>query len=257
MNYALITGASKGIGRAIAIELAKKKINVLLIARSTDLLTSLANELQEKYQVNTATLAIDLAEPDTADNIFSWCSLNNYTVNILVNNAGFGLAGAFEQYSKKENASLINVNIVTLVQLCQVFLPMLKAQPRSYILNIASTSAYQSVPMLNMYSASKAFVLHFTRSLSHELNGTTVTVTAVSPGPTDTDFPNRAGMNEKTKHTASKLHMSPAAVATIAVHAMFSGKREVITGFVNKLGAFLVWLLPKSFVEKTAAKIYK
>lgn len=257
MQYALITGASKGIGKAIAIELAKRKYNLLLIARSADLLQQLAAELKQTYGIEADHLAIDLAVSDADEKILDWCTTNQYKVNILVNNAGYGLAGPFDQYSKKENAGMIQVNIISLMQLCQAFLPMLKAQPRSYILNIASSSAYQSVPMLNLYSSSKVFVLHFSRSLSHELKGTAVSVTVVSPGPTDTDFPNRAQMKEKAKETASKLNATPESVAAIAVTAMFAGKREVVTGFINKLGVFLVWLLPKNFVEKTAAGIYK
>ena len=257
MLYALITGASKGIGRAIAFELAKRKINLLLVARSGALLQETAAELKLKYNIETDWLSADLSEPDADNKLLDWCNSKQYMVNILVNNAGYGLAGPFEQYSKKENAALIQVNIIALVQLCQAFLPMLKAQPRSYILNIASSSAYQAVPMLNIYSASKVFVLNFSRALAHELKGTPVTVTAVSPGPTDTDFPNRAQMNEKTKKTAGKLNMSPEAVAAIAVKAMFAGKREVITGFVNKLQAFLVWLAPKRLTENIAAGIYK
>ena len=257
MNYALITGASKGIGKAIAFELAKRKYNVLLIARSGELLQQVAEEIKQAYNVEAAFLSIDLSEPDADEKILSWCNANGYTINILVNNAGYGFAGPFEQYSKKENAGLIQVNLIALMQLCQACLPMLKAQPRSYILNIASSSAYQAVPMLNLYSASKVFVLHFSRSLSHELKGTNVSVTAVSPGPTDTDFPNRAQMNEKTKKTASKFNMTPEAVAKIAVKAMFAGRREVITGFINKLQAFLVWALPKGLVENIASGIYK
>ena len=257
MYYALITGASKGIGRAISIELAKRNIPVLLIARSVVLLEQLAAEIKDNYGVKTDYLSIDLSEPDADERILQWCLTNQYAVNILINNAGFGLAGPFDQYSKKENASLLQVNIISLVQLCQAFLPLLKACEKAYILNIASSSAYQSVPMLNLYSSSKSFVLHFTRSLSHELKGTSISVTAVSPGPTDTDFPNRAKMKDKTKKTASKFHATPQSVAAIAVNAMFSGKREVITGFINKFQAFMVWLLPKSLVERTAAGIYK
>lgn len=257
MNYALITGASKGIGKALAVELAKRKYNLLLLARSADLLAALALELKETYNVETAFLAIDLSVPDADEKILQWCTLNNYTINILVNNAGFGLAGPFERYSRNENAALLQVNILSLVQLCQAFLPMLRAQPRSYILNVASSSAYQSVPLLNLYSSSKAFVLHFSRSLSHELKNSSVSVTALSPGPTDTDFPNRAQMNEKTKKTAVKFNMSPEEVARIAVKALFASKREVVPGFINKLGVCLVWLLPKVFVEKTASSIYK
>ncbi len=257
MYYALITGASKGIGKSIAIELAKRKIPVLLLARSGVLLEQLAAEIRDQYGVKADYLVMDLSEPDTDEKILKWCQANQYTVNILVNNAGYGLTGPFYEYSKKDNASLLQVNIISLVQLCQAFLPMLKTCEKAYILNIASSSAYQSVPMLNLYSSSKSFVLHFTRSLSHELKGSSVSVTAVSPGPTDTDFPNRANMNEKTKKTASKFHASPQSVAAIAVNAMFAGKREVITGFINKFQAFMVWLLPKTFVERIAAGIYK
>ncbi len=257
MNYALITGASKGIGKAIATELAKKKYNLLLVARSGDLLQQLAIELKQAYGIEANYLAIDLAVPDADEKILDWCTTNQYTVNILVNNAGYGLAGPFDQYSKKENTGVLQVNMIALVQLCLAFLPMLKAQPRSYILNLASSSAYQAVPMLNLYSASKVFVLRFSRALAYELKNTSVSVTAISPGPTDTDFPNRAGMSEKTKKTASKLHATPESVAAAAVKAMFAGKREVITGFVNKLQAFLVWLAPKRMVENIAAGIYK
>ena len=131
------------------------------------------------------------------EKILNWCISKQYTVNILVNNAGYGLAGPFDHYSKKDNAALLQVNIISLIQLCQAFLPVLKAQQKAFILNIASTSAYQSVPMMNMYSSSKTFVLHFSRSLSHELKGSSVSVTAICPGPTDTDFPNKAKMKEK------------------------------------------------------------
>lgn len=257
MNYALITGASKGIGKAICVELAKRHCNLLLIARSGELLAQLATALKEKYNISTDFLSVDLSEPDADEKILNWCTLNHYEVNILVNNAGFGLAGRFDAYKKNENTGLLQVNIISVVQLCQAFLPMLKAQQRSYILNIASSSAYQSVPLLNLYSSSKAFILHFSRALYHELKGTSVSVTAISPGPTDTDFSNRAQMNEKTKKAAGKLNMNPDRVAAIAVKSMFAGKPEVITGFINKLGVFLVWLLPKNLVEKTAAGIYK
>lgn len=257
MSYALITGASKGIGKAIAIELAKRKHDLLLIARSENLLSDLAIELKSKYGIQTHYLSVDLSESGAALKILEWCHLNDYNVNFLVNNAGFGLAGKFESHNLEENTALLQVNMISLIQLCQVFLPALKQNQRSYILNIASTSAYQSVPYLNLYSASKAFVLRFSRSLSQELKGTVVTVTAVSPGPTDTDFPNRAQMSEKTKKASLKFNMSPESVAMIAVNAAFAGKREVVTGFVNKLGKFLVGIFPNGFVEKTAAKLYK
>lgn len=257
MDYALITGASKGIGKAIAVELANRKHNLILIARTEALLRQLCVELNKEYGVTANYFVIDLSLPGADKKIFTWCRQNEYSINILVNNAGYGLSGLFESHSKEDNAAMLQVNMITLVQLCQTFLPLLKQQPRSYILNIASTAAFQAVPLLNLYAASKAFVLSFSRSLAYELKGSSVSVTCINPGATDTDFPNRAMMNEKTKKNAEKLNMSPTAVAGIAVEAMFAGRREVTTGFINKLGSFFVWLLPKSLVEKTAANIYK
>jgi short-subunit dehydrogenase len=257
MTYALITGGSKGIGKAIAIELAKKKINVLLVARSADTLRFTAKEIKDSYKVETDFLVTDLSLNNAATTVYNWCNEKNYVINILVNNAGYGLSGPFENYSIETNNNLLQLNMLALVQLTQIFLPTLKQHPKAYILNIASTTAYQAIPFLSLYAASKAFVLNFSRGLSHELKKTSVSVTCISPGPTDTDFPNRAELNDKAKNAAKKFHVSPKTVAVIAVNAMFSGKREVITGFINKLGAFLAWITPKNITESTAAKIYQ
>jgi len=148
------------------------------------------------------------------------------------------------------------VNMDTPLQIIHTFLPMLKKQPKAYILNIASTVAYQALPMLTVYAASKVFMLNFSRALQYELRHTNVSVTAVSPGATDTDFVTRAEMGPKALKNASKVHMTPEAVAKIAVDSMFSKKIEVITGFTNKLGAFFAWLLPKRMVEGIAAGFY-
>ena len=257
MSYALITGASKGIGKAIAEELASKKFDLLLVARSGDLLKQIAKNISETYKVKVDFLAIDLSARDAAQKIFEWCKERGYIIEILVNNAGYGLSGLFEKYTSEENTNMMHVNMITPVQLCQLFLPMLKQQKKSYILNIASSAAYQAVPYLSVYAASKAFILSYSRGLRQELKKTNVSVTAISPGSTDTDFVVRAQIGEKGLQTAKKVNMTAEAVAHIAVKMMFAGKAEVITGFINKLGAFMVWLMPKGLVEKTAMKIYE
>jgi uncharacterized protein len=257
MSYALITGASKGIGKAIAEELAMRKYNVLLVARSEELLQSVADEILEKYKVEADYLAIDLSLKGAPEKVFNWCHEKKYTINVLVNNAGYGLSGSFEKYSVADNVNLIQLNIVALVQLCQFFLPEFRQQQKSYILNIASSAAYQAVPYLSLYAASKSFVLSFSRGLRQELKNTPVSVTCISPGSTDTAFVDRAQIGEKGLKAAKKVNMQPQAVAKIAVSSMFAGKAEVITGFINKVGAFAVWLLPKGFIEKTAMKIYE
>jgi short-subunit dehydrogenase len=145
----------------------------------------------------------------------------------------------------------------TLVGITRLFLPGLHQRSRAYILNIASSAAYQAVPNLSLYAATKAFVLAFSRGLHQELHKSTVSVTCVSPGATDTDFPNRAQLGEKGMKAAEKVNMTPESVAALAVKGMLAGKTEVITGFINKLGVAMAWLLPKTLVERTAMKIYE
>jgi short-subunit dehydrogenase len=257
MEYALITGASKGIGKAIAEELAVRKFNVLLVARSGELLEQVAEGIKTRYGVKAEWMALDLSSPDAAQKVFDWCNQKQYNIKALVNNAGYGLSGPFEKYSLEEHLNMMQLNMATLVGMTRLFLPLLRRQSRAYILNIASSAAYQAVPGLSLYAATKSFVLSFSRGLHQELHKTPVSVTCISPGATDTDFPNRAQVGEKGMKAAQKLNMSPAAVASIAVRAMLAGKSEVVTGFVNKLGAAMAWLLPKTLVERTAMKLYE
>jgi len=257
MEYALITGASKGIGKAIASELASKGFNILLVARSGQLLEQVSAEITSRYRVKADWLALDLSHADAPQNVYDWCRAKGYTVQALVNNAGYGLSGPFEKYSLEEHWNMMQLNMQTLVGLVRLFLPDMRGQKRAYILNIASSAAYQAVPKLSLYAATKAFVLAFSRGMHQELRSTGVSVTCVSPGATDTDFPNRAQLGEKGMKAAEKFNMAPAAVAALAVKGMLARKPEVITGFINKLGAAMAWLLPKSVVEKTAMKIYE
>lgn len=257
MSYALITGASKGIGKAIAEELAARKCDVLLVARSESLLKETAAELSEKYGVKAAYFAADLSAAGASAKIIEWLHQNGYEVNILINNAGYGLSGNFDSYTAEEHKAMMQVNMTVPVELTSLLIPELKKHPKSYIVNIASSAAYQSVPGLTVYAASKSFLLSFSRGLQFELRKTNISVTAVSPGGTDTDFANRAQVSAKAVKAGQKLNMTPAAVARIAVNAMYKGKTEVITGFVNKLGAAFAWLLPKKLTESTAAGLYK
>lgn len=257
MAYALITGASKGIGKAIAIELASRKTDVLLVARSAENLQHLADELGKKYDIKTAYLALDLSAENAAQQVFDWCRKENFSINILVNNAGYGLSGKFDKYTLEENLNMLQLNTMVPVALTQLFLPQLLSQPKAYILNTASSAAYQSVPGLSLYAATKAFLLSFSRGLHQELRTTTVSVTCVSPGATDTDFVVRAQLGPRGLKAAQQVNMTPEAVAKIAVKAMFRKKPEVIAGTINKAGIFMAWLLPKGLVERTAMKIYQ
>jgi hypothetical protein len=257
MSFALITGASKGIGRAIANELAYRESNILLIARSEQLLAELSANIKKKYGVECHYLPIDLSEKDAANEIFDWCTNNNYVVDVLVNNAGYGLSGSFESRPIQEQLDMLNVNIISAIKLIHLFLPQLKQQKKAYILNIGSSAAYQSVPYLAAYAAAKSFIVSFSRALKYELRNSNVSVSVVSPGVTNTDFALRANVPEKGLKTAEKISMKPEEVAKIAVNSMFNRKAETLTGFITKATTFFVKLLPKKFSEKTAAKFYQ
>ena len=151
----------------------------------------------------------------------------------------------------------MNVNMYALVSLCHVFIPLLKMHKESFILNIASAAAYQATPGLSVYGATKAFVLSFSRALNTELLNTGISVSCVCPGGTDTDFAVRAQVGEKGLKLADKVNMTPQAVAIISVNKMFCKYPEIIPGAINKMGAFLAWILPKKWIEKGAARIYE
>jgi short-subunit dehydrogenase len=257
MSYALITGGSKGIGKALATELAKQNYNLLLVARDKGGLHDAANEITAKHAVAVHTLALDLSAPNAAQQVYNWCVENNYDVTALINNAGYGLCGYMEEYTVAENNNMMQLNMFTTVNMCQLFLPMLKKQSKAYILNISGGIAYQAVGGMALYGASKAFVLYFSRALKHELRNTSVSVTCLAPGATDTEFVSRANIKPKALKAAKKVNMSAESVASIAIKGMQSGKAEIIPGLINKLSYFFTLLLPKSIVEKTAAGIYE
>lgn len=255
MSYALITGATKGIGKAIAHELAGRMYNVLLVARSENLLKELSKELQSKYSASCHYLPVDLSQPESPEKIFQWIEKNNFPVSILVNNAGYTIWEEFEKTKWDELMNMMQVNLISLTKLTHLMIPVLKKQKRSYILNVASTSAYQAVPTMSVYAATKAFVILFTRGLKMELEKTNISVSCLSPGTTDTDFMNRANM-DALKETAAKFNMKPEVVARIAVEGMLKGKAEIIPGFVNWISAQMTYLVPKSISENVAKKIY-
>jgi short-subunit dehydrogenase len=257
MVYTLITGASKGIGLSIAKELAKRKFNVLLLARDGAKLQENVSLIQKVYNVEADFIALDLTESNAIEILISWLNKNDYKLNALINNAGYGLSGQIQSYSLAEHENMMELNMLVPVRLIYSLLPMLRLEPKGYIMNVGSSASYQSIPGLNIYAASKSFILSFSRGLKHELKRTGISVTVVSPGATDTDFVDRAKVkSHKAIQLAKATNMHPDEVAKLAVDAMLSEKTEVITGVINKLGVFLTWLLPKRFIEKNIASIY-
>lgn len=257
MAYSLITGASGGIGLAIARELAARKHDLLLIARSEEKLKQNARELSGAFGVNVDYLALDLSLPNVAIQVKDWLAEKSYNIDILINNAGHGMWGKLQDLSRAELNGMMQLNMITLADFCKVMLPLLQKNNKSYILNVSSTSAYQAVPAMSTYAATKAFVLLFTRGLHHELKGTHVSVSCVAPGTTTTGFNDRARLSDRIKATAEKFTMEPEVVAKKAVDGMFAGKMEIIPGFTNWISARMSEILPKSIPEKIAAGIYR
>ncbi len=257
MAYALVTGASRGIGRALAVALAQRGYDLLLVARSEDQLRALAQEISEKHQHQSHLLALDLAASGAAETVAAWALAHTKELAVLVNNAGYGLWGRFEQLDLAAQQNMLQLNMLLPVALTHALLPALRQQPKAYILNVASTAAYQAVPSLTLYAASKAFLLSFSRGLRYELKDTPVSVTCLSPGATTTAFADRAGMGAELQKTAAKVSMTPGAVARIAVQALLAGEAEIIPGLVNKVSVGLASVVPKKLTEKIAAGIYE
>jgi hypothetical protein len=255
MSYALITGGSKGIGKELAICLAKKGYNLILVSRSLDELNATKSELEKSFSVKVFVKNFDLSVSNSAEQVFNWCISENFDISILINNAGYGLWGFFEDLSLESQKNMLQLNVNTLLELTYRILPLLKKQSKSYILNVGSTAAYQAVPSLAAYAASKSFVVLFTRGLRFECRNTPISVTCLSPGATATNFTNRAGM-QAMQAIADKFNMQADKVAEIAINGMFAGKAEIIPGFTNWISVMATYFLPKSIIEGIAANLY-
>ena len=256
MPFALITGASGGIGWAIAKELASRKHHVLLVARSTESLQKNVLELKNQYRVEADYLSLDLSIPGAALKVNEWLEQKGYAIDMLINNAGFGFWGNLEDIPREEVNQMMQLNMVTLADLCKLLIPALKKNNKAYILNVASTAAYQAVPTLTTYAATKAFVVLFSRGLRWEQKGGPISVSCLSPGTTSTGFIDRAKM-DKIRSKAEKVTMKPEDVARIAVNGMYAGKSEIIPGALNWISSKLAELMPKVVPEMIARNLYK
>lgn len=241
----------------LARELAKRKIDLLLVARSEENLSKAKKEVTDRYGVRVEYLSADLSSSDGVSSVLNWVSKNNFRINILVNNAGYGIWGKVADTSWADLNNMMILNMTSVVQLCHSLLPELKKHGQSYILNVASTASYQAIPTLATYAATKSFVLLFTRGLRRELLNTNVSVTCLSPGATSTNFVDRAGMNESLKKKAEKFSMKSTEVARIAIKGMFNRKAEIIPGFMNWFTVQMTYLVPKAIPESIAEGLYK
>ncbi len=245
---ALVTGASSGIGAAIARELATLGVDLVLTARRKDALEQVAAACANvKVEVVTA----DLGKPDGARAVWDAAG----AVDILINNAGFGYFRRFDAVDWARDAELVQLNITSLVELARRFVDARKGHAeRAYMINIASIGAYQSVPNMALYAASKAFVRNFSEGLHDEHKGSQLSVTCICPGGTVTEFHAAAGAGDYG-WIANVSMKSAEDVAHTSIRAMIRGKRTVVPGVINKLSCFGVRLVPRRFASWMAARV--
>uniref|UniRef100_Q02AD5 Short-chain dehydrogenase/reductase SDR n=1 Tax=Solibacter usitatus (strain Ellin6076) TaxID=234267 RepID=Q02AD5_SOLUE len=250
-GMALITGASSGIGAELARLCAADGYGLILVARRTDRLEQLGAELAAAHNVKFRTIAADLAEPDAATAIYRQTSGD--TIDILINNAGFGLRGRYDQTEWNAEARLIQVNITALAQLTKSYVKDMVRRGSGRILNVGSTAAFVPGPLMAMYYASKAFVVSFSEALAKEFEGTGVTVTVLCPGPTRTEFDAAAGITDSKLFRGSA--MTAQEVAQIGYRAMMAGQAEVIAGARNRWMILSTRLAPRTMLAAIAKRL--
>ena len=242
---ALVTGASSGIGLDLSRLLARDGYQLFLVARSEGKLREVAKEIG-----NATVIAADLASPDAPERIFA----SSGPVDVLINNAGFGLSGPFIETDLKKELEMIQVNIAALTHLTRLYLRPMVERRSGRVMNLASTAAFQPGPLMAVYYASKAYVLSFSEALADELRDSGVTVTALCPGPTATGFAAEAGMEQSRLFSLTKP-MSSEEVARYGIRAMEHGKRVAIPGIANKLLTQSIRISPRRVVTTIVRKL--
>jgi hypothetical protein len=254
MSYALVTGASSGIGRELCKLLARDGHDLVVVARRRERLEALANTLEADFGVNVLVETADLSDPDAPSELFERLQTQNVQVDILVNNAGFGTQGRFWELDREGELDEIQLNVSAVADLTHLFVEPMVERGDGKILNIASTAAFQPGPFMSTYFATKSFVLHFTEGLAYELRVTGVSATVHCPGATETEFAEKAGNDDSLLFQAASV-ATPEAVAGHAYRSMLRGKTVAIHGWMNKLTAFITRFSPRSAVRWLTAKL--
>ena len=247
---ALVTGGSSGIGRELARLLAADGHDVVLVARDQAALEAVAAELRA-HGGTCRVLPADLADPASPQRIAETLAAEGVVLDVLVNNAGFGDLGRFTEIDAGRQAAMIQVNVVALTHLTRLFIPGMVARRRGRILNVASVAAFQPIPHFSVYAATKAYVLSFSEALAEEVAASGVTVTALCPGPTATNFSAQANAAHSSMFTPS-LVMDARTVARLGYRALTAGRRVRVTGAANTLLSLAPRLLPRRWVARIA-----
>ena len=254
---ALITGASAGIGEAIARELASRSHGVILVARREERLRALAAELRSAHGVRVEVIPADLGDAPARERLANQVDELGLEVEILVNNAGFGGAGDVAESDRERLVAMVQINCEALLDLQARYLPAMVERGRGAVINVASTAAFQPIPGSATYAATKAFVLSLSEAVHEELRGTGVTLTAVCPGPVRTEFTEVAGIRAAEDQVPGFFWMSSETVAGSAVDAAEKGKRAVVPGLLNRAGALTGQHTPRTFALPITRRIWR
>ena len=251
----MITGATSGIGYEMADRLARRGYDLVLASRNLERM----NEIRDRFAesgTQVVAIQVDLTGIEAARFLYDEITRRGFAIDVLVNNAGFGVWGDHVEQDPQRVEQMLGLNVVALTTLCGLFGKDMKQRGRGYILNVASGAAYQPMPRIAAYGASKAYVLNFSEALAKELEDYGVSVTVLSPGATDTGFFDAAGMEvSEAGPMSKKFRMSAGTVAQIGLDAMFDRRLSVIPGFLNNLLAFSVRLAPRSVVAAIVKRL--
>ena len=253
MNTTLITGASSGIGEAFARKLATQGRNVLLVARSEDKLITLCNELGRINSIRAQHLAMDLSEPESPARLFEETQKRGLVMDLLINNAGFGAFGDFAKIELDRQLNMIDLNIKALVELTYLFLAPMRERKQGTIINVASTAAFQPVPFMANYSATKAFVLSFSEALWEENRPYGVTVMGLCPGVTETNFFEAAHGHMPP----ARASQTPEEVVDTALRGLGAKKSSIVSGWMNLMMVEAERFVPRSWVVRVAGKMMR
>lgn len=256
-QYALITGASKGIGREFALIAAEQGFVPIITARSKTKLEELKAEIADTYQVDSVILVSDLSQPGSCEQLYSQVIDICNTPHIVINNAGFGIHGPFLEQDYTSIQKMIQLNVASLTELTYLFAKKMQAQltnERTYILNVASTAAFSPGPYMAAYFATKAFVLNFSQGLAHELRESTTSITTLCPGPTKTEFFSQPDMTTAS-FTEKTVNMTAREVAEIGFQAMLETRPVVVAGAINRASVQVQRLIPRQWVTRLLGSV--
>lgn len=252
--HALVTGASSGIGECFARELAARRRDLILVARSGDKLEALARELRSKHGIAAEALPFDLSAPGAASELAGVVEQRGLEVDLLINNAGFGRRGAFQKLSLERQSEMIRLNVEAVVELSYRLLPSMIAKRRGAIINVSSTASFQPIPWTIVYAATKSFVTSFSLGLAEEVREHGITVVTLCPGGTETNF------FEANQYGTRKLPggLQPVGeVVAAALDRLDRGGGLVVPRFFNKFGVFVQRFIPRSLVMKVASDLFR